>query len=145
MKPKILEYIQSQQVCVLALEQQDGSPHAATVHFAHIENPLQFYFETDTASRKGQAIVSRPSTRASLVLGTIETTKQTLQLDGEIRQITEEETDLYMKTYLGKFPKKAEKVEGAKFLRLVFIPSWWRFTDWAGATGKEITTSTDAA
>lgn len=143
MKPKILEYISTQQVCVVALEMADGSPHAATVHFAHQEFPLLFYFETDKNSRKGQAILSRPVTRASLVLGTIETTKQTLQMDGEMRVITNEENEVYEKTYLGKFPQKTDKTKGPNFLRLVFTPSWWRFTDWATPQGKEITTSTD--
>jgi hypothetical protein len=43
MNKEILDYIKSQRVCVLAVEMMDSSPHAATVHFAHMDNPLMFF------------------------------------------------------------------------------------------------------
>jgi len=36
---KILDYLKDQRVGVLAVEMLDGSPHGATVHFAHTEDP----------------------------------------------------------------------------------------------------------
>ena len=40
MTPEIINFINSQKVCVLAVEMPDGSPHAATVHFALAEGPV---------------------------------------------------------------------------------------------------------
>lgn len=143
MKTKILTYLQSQRVGVLAVETADGSPHAATVHFAHQETPLLLYFETSTTSKKGEAILHQGSTRASFVIGSDENNMKTLQLDGEVRVITDQEKDNFDKIYFGKFPHKAEKAYDAEQLCLVFKPTWWRFTDWTTPKGKEITLSTD--
>ena len=142
MNQEILEYIQSQKVCVLAVEMLDGSPHAATVHFAHTSEPLQFFFETDSRYRKAEPLLEKPVTRASLVIGVDEDTMKTLQLDGEVRLLkTAAEHALYEKVYLGKFPNNKLKAADDTFLPFTFIPKWWRFTDWTGPDGKKITTS----
>jgi uncharacterized protein YhbP (UPF0306 family) len=141
MNQEILDYIKSQRVGVLAVEMLDGSPHAATVHFAHTENPLQFFFETYRDYRKAEPLFERKITRASLVIGTDEITMKTLQLDGQVRLIETEEKELYDEIYFGKFPAKKEKSKDPKFVFFTFIPSWWRFTDWTKPTGKLILTS----
>ena len=69
MEQEILEYISSQRVGVIAVEMLDGSPHAATVHFAHTENPLTFIFLTSPTYRKIEPLLKKDSTRASFVLG----------------------------------------------------------------------------
>ena len=142
MKPEILGYIKTQRVGVLAVEMPDGSPHAATVHFAHTEEPLRFFFETYRDSRKAEALFGREVTRASFVIGSDESAMKTLQFDGEIRLLQSDETaakDLY----LGKFTEKKEKSKDPKFIFFVFVPKWWRFTDWRTPKGKVIITSED--
>ena len=145
MQQEILDYIKSQPVGVLAVEMMDGSPHAATVHFANSENPLIFFFETDRHYRKAEALLGREVSRASFVIGTDESTMRTLQLDGEIRLLKDEEKQLFNDTYLGKFPKKVKKSEEPSTVFFVFIPKWWRFTDWTGPKGKIIISSEDEA
>jgi uncharacterized protein YhbP (UPF0306 family) len=143
MIPKeILEYLQTQQVGVLAVEMLDGSPHGATVHYAHTEEPFVFYFETYREYRKAEALVGRAESRASFVVGADEKTTKTLQLDGVIRLITPKEKETYDRVYFGKFPKKKEKSIDPKFLFFVFTPTWWRFTDFKAEGGKKILTST---
>ncbi len=136
---EILDFLNTQKVCVLAVEMLDGSPHAATVHFAHSEDPLMFFFETYREYRKAEPILHNKETRASLVVGTDEATVKTFQLDGIVRQLKPEEIEHYDAIYFGKFPKKKEKSKDPKFLTFVFIPTWWRFTDFS--EGKKILTS----
>jgi len=144
MNEHILDFISQKRVGVLAVEMLDGSPHAATVHFAHVENPLLFFFETERAYRKSEPLFGRQLTRATFVIGTDESATKTLQLDGQARLITESEKDLYDSTYFGKFPeKKAKSVNNPNFVFFVFIPDWWRFTEWTKEKGKLILSSED--
>lgn len=140
MQQQILDYLKTQRIGVLALEMLDGSPHAATVHFAHSENPVVFYFETNKKYRKAEALFGREVTRASLVIGSDENNMATLQMDGVAALIKPDEQKVFEDIYLGKFPAKHAKInDEAVFFR--FIPTWWRFTDWRGSTGKVILTS----
>ena len=142
MQPEILTYIQSQRVGVLAIEMLDGSPHAATVHYAHGEDTHVFYFETSNKYRKSEALLGRSVNRASLVIGASETEMKTLQLDGEVRVITAEEKSAFDDIYFKKFPEKKAKAENnPDIISFVFSPLWWRFTDWTAPEGKKIITS----
>lgn len=137
MNQSILDYIKTQRVGVLAVEMFDGSPHAATVHFAHTEDPLVFYFETYREYRKAESLFGRDKTRASFVIGSDESNMKTLQLDGiiELLKPTEEVGE---SIYLGKFPEKKEKAKDPKFVFFKLTPTWWRFTDWTNPEGKTI-------
>ena len=140
MKSEIFEYIDSQRVCVVALEMLDGSPHAATVHFAHINEPLTFIIQTNPSYRKSEPLLARDTVRASLVIGLVEIAggkEKTFQVDGEAQII--EKDDPLVKVYLDKFPEKAGKWEEDIFFKVT--PSWWRFTDWSKLEGKTILNS----
>ncbi|MBX4199016.1 pyridoxamine 5'-phosphate oxidase family protein [Candidatus Parcubacteria bacterium] len=136
--PEALEYLKTQRVGTLAVEMLDGSPHAATVHFAHTEEPLAFYIQTGTDCRKSEALLKNGSTRASFVVGSDESNMKTLQLDGVAKVANEGEEDHFMEIYLGKFPSKEGKVKDPEALFIIFTPTWWRFTDWKTAEGKKI-------
>ncbi len=136
MDQKLLDFLQSERVGVLAVEQLDGSPHAATVHFAHTEDPFVLYFETNKNSKKAQKIMTQKYVSASFVVGTSESVMKTAQLDGKIRLITPQEQSTHETVYLGKFPEKKEKLTNADIIRLVFIPTWWRFSDFTGDKQK---------
>lgn len=136
--PDILNYLHSQDLCVFAIEMMDGSPHAATVHFANSEDPLLFFFETDRTYRKSEALFGRPMSRASVVIGVDGVNKRTLQMDGEARLLKDEEKELFQKIYYGKFPKKVEKPASPSPVFFVFTPTWWRFTDYMDPAGRRI-------
>lgn len=138
MNQLVLEYLKKQRVCVLAVEMLDGSPHAATVHFAHTDSPFSFYFETNREYRKSEPLFGKDETRASLVIGSDESSAQTLQLDGIARLLNEDERDIFDSVYLGKFPEKKAKSLDSKFVRFTFTPTWWRFTDWTNPEEKVI-------
>lgn len=141
MNKEILEYIKSQRVGVLSVEMLDGSPHGATVHFAHTENPLQFFFETGIECRKSESLLKNGSTRASFVIGSDESNMKTFQADGIARIPNKNEEDFFTDTYLGKFPSKEPKVKDPEAIFIIFTPTWWRFTDWTKPEGKTIVTS----
>src|SRR6185369_5850734 len=109
MPKEVIEYIQSQRIGVLAVEMLDGSPHAATVHFVHVEDPLVFYLETYREYRKAEPLFGREKTRASFVIGSNENDMRTLQLDGIVELIPDAEKENYDSVYFGKFPNKKEK------------------------------------
>ena len=142
MPKEILEYLNTQRVGVIALEMLDGSPHGATVHFAHSENPFVFYFETSREYKKAEALLNRKNSRATLVIGTNEIDMKTLQLDG-IVELIDISTPEIQSVYLGKFTEKREKSKEPKVIFFKFTPTWWRFTDWKTPNGKLILCSTD--
>lgn len=140
---EVLDYIKSQRVGVIAIEMLDGSPHAATVHYAHTEDPLMFCFETNRGYRKSEALLGRKTSRASFVIGFDEDHMKTLQFDGEVRLIEDgSEEALFERIYMKKFPSKNVKSNDPDFLAFLFIPTWWRFTDWMRKGGKVILQST---
>jgi uncharacterized protein YhbP (UPF0306 family) len=143
MNEEILNYIERHRISVLAIEMLDGSPHAATIHYAHTENPLTFLIETDRNYRKAEPLLARKTSRATMVIGFDEKEPITFQMDGEVRLIEESEKEQYQKVYLGKFPEKIKKIEDPNKILFVFNPTWWRYTDFTAPGGKLILTSTD--
>ena len=139
----VLEYLVNQRLGVLAVEMPDGSPHAATVHFAHAAEPLRFYYETYREYRKAEPILANAETRASFVVGVDEKDMKTLQLDGIIKLIMTERQGDFDAVYFAKFPDKRKKVIEKDMIFFEFIPTWWRFTDWETSDGKMILSSND--
>lgn len=141
MRKDIFDFLNSERVAVLAVEMLDGSPHAATVHFAFTESPFVFFFETNQDYRKAEPLLDKSSTRASLVIGMKEDNLKTLQLDGTVRLLEQNEKQIFQDIYLRKFIEKTEKSKSNKFIPFTFVPTWWRWTDWTKPEGKIILTS----
>ena len=138
---EILDFITSQRVGVLAIEMPDGSPHAATVHFAHTADPLIFYFETNRDYKKSEALFGKDLSRASFVIGTDEGTMKTFQTDGTAQLVKSDDMEQFKLIYLGKFDEKKDKSMNPKFVAFTFTPTWWRYTNFSGTNGKVILTS----
>lgn len=143
MPPEIFEYLNTERLGVLAVEMLDGSPHGATVHFAHSEEPFLFYFETDRKYRKSEALFGREKSRATFVVGVSESNLKTLQVDGEVRLVGEGERDQFEKIYIGKFPEKEAMFSDLGKVFFKFMPLWWRFTDFKASGGKKVWSSAD--
>lgn len=136
----IHEYLEGQNVCVFAIEMNDGAPHAATVHFATTGVASAFVFLTSRAYRKSEPFLAKGSARASVVVGSNEGDMRTFQADGIARALTEDDVAL-KDAYFKKFPKKAEKYDESSDIFITFTPSWWRFTDWTAPQGKTVRSS----
>lgn len=140
MDEKVLEYIETQRVCVLAVEMLDGSPHSATVHFAAEPAGSRFYFWTLPETRKVESLHARPSSRASVVIGFDEANMKTVQMDGVVTFVSDQDREQFDAVYFGKFPEKVGKFPDA--VAVVFTPTWWRFTDWTTPQGRAVIDST---
>ena len=138
MIPEVQEYLKDQRVGVLAVEMLDGSPHAATVHFALSGGT--FVFLTDSKYRKAQPFMDGSNVRSSFVVGTEEAPEgekeKTLQIDG-VARLAGNDDATHREAYLTKFPSKA-KYDGPDDIFLVLTPTWWRFTDWSAPGGKTV-------
>lgn len=141
MDKQIVDFINSQRICVFAIEMLDGSPHAATLHFAINQNPLVFFFKTDKSYKKSEALLNKEISRATVVVGFNESNMKTFQADGQARIINEREMELFNKIYYGKFLDKEKKDNDPNAVFFLFTPTWWRFTDWHGPNGKFIISS----
>ena len=123
MDQQILDYLSGERVGVLAVTMPDGSPHGATIHFAHIADPLTFVFMTSPKYKKVQAF-EQGETLATFVVGVDEGTMRTLQMDGTARLA---DTQEIRQTYFDKFPDKLDKFPDNIFI--AFTPNWWRYSD----------------
>lgn len=139
---EVINFLDTQRVGVLAVEMLDGSPHAATVHFAYTISEgvtkAIFYFETYKEYRKAELLLQRGAARASFVVGCDESNMKTFQVDGTIQFLKPEEITVFETVYLEKFPEKKEKSKDPKFVCFSLVPTWWRFTDWTTPDGKTI-------
>jgi nitroimidazol reductase NimA-like FMN-containing flavoprotein (pyridoxamine 5'-phosphate oxidase superfamily) len=68
MPEKILDFLKTKEVCTLAVQMLDGSPHAATVHFAYQPEPLTFVIFTNPKYRKAEPILKKDTVLASMVI-----------------------------------------------------------------------------
>jgi uncharacterized protein YhbP (UPF0306 family) len=135
MKQEALDFLKTQRTGVLAVAMPDGMPHGATLHFAHIENPVTFIFKTTRTYKKVEAL-EKGEAKASFVVGTTEEVMKTVQIDGIAKMA---DTDEIRKAYFEKFPEK--KYKDAEDIFFVFTPTWWRFTDWTTPQGKMVWSS----
>lgn len=144
MPKEILDYIQTQRICGLAVEMLDGSPHAATVHFAFDEKTNSFLVKTHKEYRKVESLLEKGKTRASIVIGFTEEEMKTFQADGIAEYVNDKlGKNEFGNVYYAKFPEKERDDEDSEAVYIRFTPTWWRFTDWKTPTGKLILTSTD--
>lgn len=135
MNEKALSYLADNKICVLATQLPDGAPHAATVHYAHAENPLRLVVLTERGTRKCSGLLDGAPRSGSAVIGFDEGSKVTLQMDGSVRLLADEaEKAAAHAAYAAKFDREDKK----KFLAdpdavfLEFAPSWWQFSDYRG-------------
>jgi len=131
----LLEFLENERVCVFAVQMENGSPHAATVHFAYTPNPMGFVIQTSPSSRKAECFRLKEEAQVSLVVGFVEPpdgSDRTFQLNGKAR-IVNPHGEL-ANLYLDKFHEKKGKWPSDIFLSIE--PSWWRFSDWTNSGGK---------
>jgi uncharacterized pyridoxamine 5'-phosphate oxidase family protein len=137
MHHEALAYLKNEHIGVLAVQMPDGSPHGATIHFAHTEEPPVFIIMTNPEYRKYQALAHGP-VRATMVVGVDEDDMKTLQMDGMVELSDNIE---FQEQYYKKFPSAEAAFK--KDVLFTFTPTWWRFTDWTRPEGKTIWCSED--
>ncbi|MBW7944828.1 pyridoxamine 5'-phosphate oxidase family protein [Patescibacteria group bacterium] len=131
MNQDALRLLDKHPVCSLTTLLKDGSPHAAAVHFSYSAEPLELYFSTSRTSKKCEALLDGSATKASVALGFSEEEWLTLQLDGEIKSVTDPaELSRIQTIHYAKHPRAAKFKDDPETLFLKFTPTWWRYTDY---------------
>ena len=138
MEESLREFLSKSRIGVIAVSMSDGSPHAATVHFAHRADPFCFIFKTDRRYRKAEPLLANESTKSALVIGTNEAEMKTLQLNG-VAALTEDPALINL--YYEKFSEKDPSKPDPDAIFFTFTPTWWRYTDWTQPEGKTLMTS----
>lgn len=124
MDKRALDLLKNERVCALSVCLPNGSCHGAAMHFSHQVDPLTVYIQTESTSIKCKKL----PTKASVVVGFSEETMQTLQMDGDIRQITDL-ADVY-KIHYAKHPGAEKYKIDPTTVFLAFTPTWWRYSDY---------------
>lgn len=124
-----LDYLRQQRVCVLTTLLADEMPHAAALHYSHLESPLELFFGTTRGSRKMSGLTEHPS-KAAVVIGFDEREMVTLQMEGQVRIVSDK---VLLKKFQGahfvKHPEAAQYQHESETVYLAFTPTWWRYTD----------------
>lgn len=128
---KVVDFLTSERVCVLAVMLPDGSPHVAAMHYSHTPEPLVIYIQTENTSRKCQGLLSGQAVAASVVVGFNEQEMVTLQMDGQICLVTDQSKlpDIHQVHY-AKHPQAKQYKSDPTTVFLAFTPSRWRLTDY---------------
>lgn len=131
MDSKILDFLTKHRVCSLTTLFNDGSPHAAALHYSYKKDRLELYFSTENTSLKTQALLEGKSTKASVVIGFSDEEWITLQMDGEIKAIFDkDELSSVHAIHYAKVPDAEQYKDDPATIFLKFVPKWWRYTDY---------------
>lgn len=127
MDQRALDLLTNERVSVLSVCLQEGGCHSAAMHFSFQEDPITVYFQTENTSIKFKKLFPQ----ASVVVGFNEETMQTLQMDGDIQQVSDKSKleDIY-KVHYAKNPAAEQYKNDPGTVFLAFNPKWWRYSDY---------------
>lgn len=124
-KSELYDWLDKQVLCVISTLGETGYPNAATVAFSQDEN-LNFVIITDGSSRKAGNI-GRDG-RVALTI-TNEDDRQTVQLEGDARQLSWDEFEQYAVHHYEKLPFSLPFKDIPGQTPFVLVPTHIRFTD----------------
>lgn len=132
---RIREFIAKNRIAALTIMLPDGTPHAATVHFAHQDNPtFKLFFMTEKTTRKCSSIINGENAKAAVVIGFSEKEWVTLQMEGNIHIVYSKDLIESVKSmYFLKYPGMQKYEANPQTVFLEFSPTWWRYSDLSGA------------
>lgn len=130
MEKQIIDFLQKNRVCALAVGLPDGSIHSSAMHYSQQVEPLEIYFSTDSECRKYLPFKSSDKIQASIVIGSSEEEWITLQVSGVLEVVKDPAEIRKVKdVHYAKIPG-SKKFEGEPTtVYLKFLPNWFRYTD----------------
>ena len=140
MQSEVLYFISRQHCAALTVKLSDSALYPAVLHVAHKDDPFRLFFLTDRKSTKVNCLPKEKSVCAAVVLGFSEKEFTTLQMTGCIKEVAKDELEEARMLYLLKFPQKKPFIKKKSKVLIEFIPSWWKYTDYA-TTPKTIFSS----
>lgn len=131
MDQKVVDFLSSERVSVLAVVMADGTSHGAAMHFCFDPAKNSIYFLTEASCEKCKAVVGGRVALASVVVGFDEKdNKVTVQLDGQLAWETNaEELAQIKQAYFTKFPD-TRKYDTADSAYLIFKIMKWKYSDY---------------
>lgn len=125
---QVLRFLKKERVCVLGTISKDGVPETAVLHFSHQENPLVFFFQTTSESRKYQNALK--NIKASCVVGWSEEEFITVQMNGVVKPIKlGSELESWKKIHYDKHPEAKQYEHDDNTVFLTFTPHWLKYSD----------------
>ena len=128
---KILAFMKSQPMAVISTYDDEAKqPESALIAFAETD-ALEIVFETDNNARKYANLLSHPA--VAFVIGWDLHKYQTLQYEGDAREVREEEFEHYKALILRKKTPCTEEFLRPPKARLFKVrPRWIRLSDYTG-------------
>lgn len=128
-KKEILEFLHRNPMAVISTQGNSSEfPESALIAFAEYEN-FEILFETFNISRKYQNLLK--NNKVSLVIGLDHTKLITLQYEGVVEPVAEDEVESHIQHFLSKDTPCTEKIlrdSRAKLFKIT--PTWLRYSDY---------------
>ena len=122
----LYSFMAKQKLGVLGTLNLAGSPQSALVGIA-ITPQLEIIFDTVKSSRKYPNLIARPA--CSFVIGGWGPGEQTVQYEGQSRQLEPPDLERYQKIYFSAFPDGPSRLSWPGIVYFVVRPKWIRFSD----------------
>lgn len=136
MNSTVYNFLKDNRVSTLTTLLSDNMPHAAALHYSHIEDinnethPFKLYFSVDSEQRKSQQLNQTGTSKAAVVIGFSEEQWLTLQCEGDVKIVKDkQEIKKIQKLHYAKHPNSEEFKDYPTTIFLEFTPTWWRYTD----------------
>jgi uncharacterized pyridoxamine 5'-phosphate oxidase family protein len=120
----LFNFIKEHKLGVISTVTGDALPESAVVGISVSEN-LEIIFSSFSTSRKYHNLLKNP--RVSFVIGWEK--GQTVQYEGEAKELTQEEAEEELETSLEKIPSIAKFVQREYEVVYKVAPKWLRFTN----------------
>jgi general stress protein 26 len=127
---KIVAFLEKHRVCSLTTMLPDNIPHAAALHYSTNGDLFELYFSTEKSSKKCEGLLSGKTVKSSLVVGFSEEEWVTLQMDGEVEVVSDNDLEKVQKIHYARHPNSAKYKDKPETIFLKFTPKWWRYTDY---------------
>lgn len=118
-----VDYVRSRGAAVIATCSADGLPEAALIGVSATDLG-EIVFDTSASSRKYANVLQQP--RAALVIGWEDET--TLQVEGHVERVPEEDRVRCALAYFELYPEGAERAHHADIVLMRVRPQWLRFS-----------------
>ncbi len=120
----VWSFIKKHSLAVLATTDGQGNPEAAVLAFAETE-PFELIFNTSNTTRKYQNLRTNP--RVAVVIGW--DYGQTVQYEGQARELKGEEATKYKEIFYAKHPDSRRYEQKPDERHFAITPRWLRNSD----------------
>ncbi len=130
MDDRIIKFLKRHRIAVLTTLIKDDQPHSAALHYSFNENPFYFVFWTGSNSRKLSGLQKNVPSKGSLVIGFSEEEWLTMQMEGEVKWVSEKsELDEVWPAYAEKYKERKTYYDSPDAVIVKFTPTWWRYSE----------------